>query len=406
MPQREILIRISLVCFCVGLWFSVLTIFIVVFLVFAWLIDNRASSFGRIVKEPLVQAILVLCAVLLLGLLWSDASFEGRHKWTKYFLLLVYVPFLALLNKQRLPWVVGGVLAGYCLVLFVGLYAWMDEKQLGIPVFNMTYLTFSAMLGVGSVLSCCFACMSRNTVVQICLAVLSLTLLYLQFHQGARGFSLATVLTQLILIIIYFRITLYALAGTVIMLLLVTVFFVNTNPVAQERWKQAGIDFEKMQQGDYSSSIGYRIGIWDVGLHGIAEKPLVGHGTGMPERYFDQTVTQYKGGIYKDLPKFLRTSHYHNDWIEIGMQLGALGIMALLFLLWAWFQTFRRSQLTLLGIGIMSFIGLSGMTETFMVFSRTPVLLLVITAIIVCWQREMSGAVRTTQNSGKESTSD
>lgn len=394
-----------MIVFCVGLWFSVLYTFIVVFLVFAWLFDDRAPSFGRIIKEPLVQAIFVLCAVLLLGLFWSEAPLEGRHKWTKYFLLLVYVPFLALLNKQRLPWVIGAVLAGYCLVLFVGLYMWMVEEQLGISVFNMTYLTFSAMLGVGSVLSCCFACMSRNMVVRTCMALLSLALLYLQFHQGARGFLLATVLTQLILIIIYFRITLSALAGTAIMLLLVTVFFTNTNPVAQERWVQAGLDFEKIQQGDYSSSIGYRFAIWDVGFHGIAEKPFAGHGTGMPERYFDRTITQYKGGIYKDLPQFQQTSHYHNDWIEIGMQLGVLGILSLLFLLWAWYQTFKRSRLSLPAICMVSFIFLSGLTETFMIFGRIPVLLLVITAIIVCWQREISGAERTAQYSGMASTS-
>ncbi|MCB1986142.1 MAG: O-antigen ligase family protein [Burkholderiales bacterium] len=392
-----------MIVFCAGLWFSVLYKFIVVFLILAWLIDDRAPSFGSIIKEPLVQAIFVLCTVLLLGLLWSDASLEGRHKWTKYFLLLVYVPFFALMNKQRLPWAIGAVLAGYCMVLFAGLHVWMVEEELGIPVFNMTYLTFSAMLGVGSVLSCCWACMSRNKTVQTCLAVLALVLLYLQFHQGARGFLLATVLTQLALIVIYFRVTLYALAGIAIMLLLVTIFFANTNPVAQQRWMQAGLDFEKMQQGDFSSSVGYRFGFWDVGFHGIAEKPLVGHGTGMPERYFEQTITQYKGGIYKDLPKFHPTSHYHNDWIEIGMQLGALGVMALLFLFWAWFQAFKRSGLVLLGIGIMSFIGLSGLTETFMIFGRIPVLLLVITAIIICWQREVSDVVRYT---GTASTPD
>ena len=392
-----------MIVFCAGLWFSVLYKFIVVFLILAWLLDDRPSSFASIIKEPLVQAIFVLCAVLLLGLLWSDVSLEGRNKWTKYFLLLVYIPFFALLNKQRLPWVIGAVLAGYCLVLFTGLYVWRVEKELGIPVFNMTYLTFSAMLGVGSVLACCFACMNRNKIVQICLVILSLVLLYLQFHQGARGFLLATVLTQLALIVIYFRVTFYALSGVVTMLLLVTIFFVHTNPVAQERWMQAGFDFEKMHQGDFSSSIGYRFGFWDVGFHGIAEKPLLGHGTGTPERYFEQTITQFKGGIYKDLPKFHPTSHYHNDWIEIGMQLGALGIMVFLFLFWAWFQAFKRNGLTLLGMGIMSFIGLSGLTETFMIFGRMPVFLLVITAIIICWQREISGVVRYT---GTPSTPD
>jgi O-antigen ligase len=147
-------------------------------------------------------------------------------------------------------------------------------------------------------------------------------------------------------------------------------------------------DIELLQQGNYSSSLGYRLAMWDVGLHGIAERPFLGHGTGMPESYFDDTIQTYKNGVYKDLPKFQETSHYHNDWIEIAMHIGILGILALMFLLWSWYQAFERKQLKLLGTGLVGYIFLAGFTDAFIIFSRTPVLLLLITAIAMSWQRE------------------
>jgi len=72
------------------------------------------------------------------------------------------------------------------------------------------------------------------------------------------------------------------------------------------------------------------------------------------------------------------------------MQLGALGILSLMYLLWAWFWTFKKNCMVLPGIAMVSFIVLSGMTETFLIFARMPVFLLVMTAIAVCWQKEQS----------------
>ena len=137
--------------------------------------------------------------------------------------------------------------------------------------------------------------------------------------------------------------------------------------------------------------MGYRLAVWDVGLHGIAQKPLFGHGTGVPESYFEKTVVTYKDGRYKDLPKFLETSHYHNDWIEIGMHIGALGILAFSFLLWSWYQTLKSYQLPILGAALVCFIFISGLTDTFALFSKIPTLLLVITAVAIGLQKENRG---------------
>ncbi|MCB1936266.1 MAG: O-antigen ligase family protein [Nitrosomonas sp.] len=385
--QRELFIRSVLIFFCVGLWFGSLYTVLIILLLIAWQLDGDAQTFKELLKEPFVQAIIILCSGLLLGLIWSETSLTGRHKWAKYLLLLTYIPFMALLNKQRLPWVIGAVIAGYCLILFVGLYAWYAEQEQGVPAFDMTYLTFSAMLGIGSIVFICSACMCRHKMVQAVYSVAALLLLYLQFHQGARGFLLATLLTLVFVLINHFRLTLRTVSIIAVALALIAAIFSYASPTIQNRWVQARLDLEHMQQGNYNNSIGYRIALWDVGIYGIAEKPILGHGTGMPERYFDQTVVHYKNGIYADLPAFQTTSHYHNDWIEMGMQLGALGIVSLLYLLWAWYRTFARNQLILPGIALVIFVVLSGMTETFLIFARMPVLLLVITAIVVSWQK-------------------
>ncbi|MBX3639577.1 MAG: O-antigen ligase family protein [Nitrosomonas sp.] len=381
------LIRSVLVAFCIGLWFSILYTLLVVLLVLAWLLDDGHRRLWSLLKEPLVQAIGIFCFFLLLGLFWAETFAEGRHKWTKYLLLLTYIPFLGLLNRQRLPWAMGAAGMGFCLVLFAGLHAWLVEQQQGIPLFNMTYLTFSALLGIGSVFLCCCACMSRNRIIQILFFSLALVLLFLQFQQSARSFLLATLVTQMTVLVIYFRVSLRAVAQIAGLLVLVAIVFAYTSPVISERWAQARLDFENIRQDYYDNSIGYRLALWDVGLQGIAEKPFFGHGTGAPEQYFDQTVVYYKNGIYANLPIFQQTSHYHNDWIEIGMHLGMMGIASFMYLLWAWYRTLEQNRMSLPAIAMVSFVFFSGLTETFLIFARMPVLLLVITAIAVSWQK-------------------
>jgi len=385
--HREMLIRVVLIAFCLGLWFGILYAFLVALLVLAWLLDGGHKKLSLLLKEPLVRAIGIFCCLLLLGLLWTETFLEGRHKWAKYLLLLIYIPFLSLLNQQRLPWVVGAAGAGFGLVLLSGLYAWLVEQQQGIPLFNMSYLTFSALLGIASIFLCCCACMSRNRIVQMLFFSLALAFLYLQFQQSARSFLLATLVTQVIVLLIYLRVSLRILTRIAGSVLLVVITFVYTSPVISERWQQAWLDFENIRLGQYNNSIGYRLALWDVGLKGIAEKPFLGYGTGTPERYFDQTVAHYKNGIYADLPVFQQTSHYHNDWIEVGMHLGIVGMASLMYLLWAWYRVLAQNRLGLPAVAMVSFVFFSGLTETFLLFARMPVFLLVITAIAVSWQR-------------------
>ncbi len=385
---RERLIKFALLLFCLGLWIKALYLFLFPMLILAWVIDGGLLRLKQTFTEPLVQAIVILCLMLLLGLLWGDSPGEGRHKWTKYFILLIFIPFLSLLNKERLPWVIGVLAFGYLGVLSIGIYQWVAMDALGVPFLNISYLSFSSLLGLSVILAIYFACISRSTSLRILLWAIALALLFLQFNQNGRGILLATLATIPLLISLQFRIEIRKLMSILFSLIIVTVVFAFSSSTFQERFILAKQDMAQFQQGNYSTSVGYRLAMWDVGFDAISKRLYLGYGTGNGEQYFDDVIETYKGGIYRGLPEFHSTSHYHHDWIEIGMHLGMLGMLVFAFFLWSWYRMFSAQKLPILGVTLVSYIFFAGLSDTFMLYTRIPILLLVVTAIIVCWQRE------------------
>jgi len=386
---QNALAKFALFSFGIAFWSKPLSLSVCIFLTLVWLLDNGPRRLGQIIKEPLVLAILILCTLLALGILWGDYPGSGPLKWTRYFAFLVFIPLLALLNKERLPWAMGGLVTGYAAVLLIGIYQCVISGEQGIPALDISYLTFSSMLGIGVILSIYLAGESNRKKVKSALWILTLLFLYIQFNQHGRGPLLATLLGSALLIFLRYKSEKRALLAIAGSFALIIVFFAY-NGALQQRLVQLGADFELARQGKYDTSLGYRFAVWDVGLHGIAEKPLFGHGTGTPESYFEKKVMTYKGGIYKDLPKYMETSHYHNDWIEIGMHLGAVGLLAFAFLLRSWFKTLKAYGFSVPGAALMCFIFISGLTDTFALYTKIVTLLLVVTAVAIVWQKKNS----------------
>jgi O-antigen ligase len=381
------LIKSVLFFFGIALWYKGLSFYAYYLLPFAWVLDGGIQRFGDAIKEPLVVGMLLLCFVLALGILWSDYPKLGFKVWRRYFAFLVFIPYLDLLNKERLPWAICGALIGYFGALFIGLYQWLVMGVQGIPALTMPYLHFSSMLGIGVILALYLSGISKNKTKKSVFWCLAIFLLFVQFNQHARGILVVTLVSSLFLVFLLHKREFKQLLVIIASLTLVIGVFAYNSAGFHERLAQAKQDVEVAKQGNYHTSLGYRLALWDVGLHGIAERPFFGHGTGMATSYFDKTAQTYKNGIYNSALKMHDTLHFHNDWIEIGMHLGLLGFAAYAFFLWSWFQTFRRHELATLGGTVICFILLSGLTDL-LVFFRQPIyLLLVISAISVKWDK-------------------
>ncbi len=385
---RNALAKFALLLFGIALWHKGLSFYAYYLLPIVWVLDDGLGRFSQTVKEPLVVALLILCIVLALGILWSGDPKAGFKVWRRYFAFLVFIPYFSLLTKDRLPWAVFGLLAGYFGAVTAGIYQLLIVGEQGIPPLGMPYLHFSSILGIGAIVALYLAGVSGNRKAKIALWLLAVILLFLQFSQNARGILIATIASATILLFLLHKREIKTfLAMMALLAAAVSVFAYNSSNF-QQRLAQARQDVELSRTGNYGSSIGYRVALWDIGLHGIAERPLLGHGTGMAVNYFEKNVETYKGGIYKNLREFHdRILHYHNDWIEIGMHLGLLGLAAYAYLLWSWYKTFSLHRMASLGAALVSFIFLCGVTDNLVFFRQTFYLLLVLTAIGIGWQK-------------------
>jgi O-antigen ligase len=244
------------------------------------------------------------------------------------------------------------------------------------------------MLATGIMLSLFFAGSSNSRAARILWWLAALWLLFMQFHQNARIILLATIISSGFLIFLLHKKNIKTLIGIMVASVLAIVIFGYQSDTFRERFMQARSDIELSRQHKYNTSLGYRLAIWDVGLHGISERPLSGHGTGMAAGYFDKTIPAYKDGIYGSLLQFHEeTYHYHNDWIEIGMQIGVAGLAAYAFLMWSWFRVLRLHRLAIPGAAFICFIFLLGLTDVLVIFRQNLYLLLALTAVGIIWKK-------------------
>lgn len=350
------------------------------FLLLVWLLNGGLQRLWQVRKEPLVIGIFTLIVVFSLGLLWA-AEGNGQSVFSRFSILLVFIPYWLLLSKERLLWAAGGIAVGFASMLGPVLYA--SLLNLPVPVWSMTYITASMLLGSAALLTIYAAFRPYDRWLKALFLLPGASMLFLQSLQNARGALLSTLIALLLMVVLWNlgnrkRLLGFALATT---LLGGGILFFGDK--MQQRIKQGVDNLEKAQKGNYQTSLGYRLAIWDVGWQSLKEKPFFGQGTGMAATYFDQKTQTYKKKQYRNLPRWLHTGtyHYHNDLIEIGVHTGLLGITAFILFLAGWFETLRRRGLWREGAVMISFFVLLGMTDVLFIYRWMIYLFLVLTAI-------------------------
>jgi len=359
-------------------------------LIIAWVLDGGFRQLKYILKDPFIQAILFLCLVVGLGILWSDDIESGYNVFKRYMMFLVFIPYLCLLNKERLPWAIAGVAIGCLFVLVIGSYYVFALEEQWFLRLKMHYLTFSLMVGIGIILALYYAGQSQNIKIQVALWLTVFALMYLQFNLNGRGPLIATVLTEILLLFLMYREKPKQLLSFSAMLIIAVTTFSSGSDVFHQRVALAKDSIDSIQAGNHATSIGYRAADIDVGLHGISQRPVFGHGTGMSVSYFEKTIPTYKDGLYKELTKFIKPTsdyHYHNEWIDLGLNIGLLGIISFIFLLWAWYQTMKKHNLSTMGVALVCYVFLIGQTNLIVHERKALFLLLIITAITIAYQK-------------------
>ncbi|MER1940096.1 O-antigen ligase family protein [Castellaniella sp. FW104-16D08] len=301
----------------------------------------------------------ILCLVLLscflvplVAVLWHGDSMAFLDQPLRYVLV---IPILIGLRRIsiRLHWVWAGIAIG--LVTTAGV-AWWQVHDLklpratgfvtsAIPFSNLSLtMTFWAALGA-------YWAGSRGRFAWMGLmAVAALCGLYAVLASATRGswIALPIMLVLPAIAVLRRRHLRRVFAASIVIIVAAMVVFatVPVGEMAAARYAGAVEEWDAyVIRDDATNNVGLRIEAWKAALLSIAERPLLGWGQ---QEYSTQLDHLIQSGRVD--PAILVLANTHNNFIEVWLHQGSLGLLALLAMLissfWFFCQRLRSTDLT------------------------------------------------------------
>jgi O-antigen ligase len=319
-----------------------------------------AVSLRRALAHPAGGLPVALCALMVVGMLWADVAFTERLSALRgpYKLLVIPLLLVHFQRSDRGVRVIVGFLASCTLLLAVSflitvwpsLVFWrygIGYVGTGVPVKEYLVQSGEFVLCVFALAHLAFNAWGEGRRVR----AFAFTALALAFLGNvlfiATGRSSLLVLAALIVVFglqrLGWRGSLGLLAGAAV---LAAVSWASS-PYLRTRVAAVADEIKVYRAGAGESSSGFRLQSWTKSIEFIAAAPLFGHGTGSPQALFrhaaagDQNATTV-------------ISNPHDMTLEVGIQLGLLGVVVLYALWGAHLMVFRGSGLAAhIGLGVV-----------------------------------------------------
>jgi hypothetical protein len=291
---------------------------------------------------------VLLVALGAIGMLWADVAWAERLGGVTPFLKLLFIPLLLhqFCRSASGRHVLIGFLASCVLLLAVSwlLLAWpampwpVTVKTPGVPVKD--YIAQSGMFTICVAVAAQLAYDSwRGGRRHLAIVLIALALLFL-----ANVFYVATSRTALIIFPILLALFGYRIfgwkgaAGFVAACLVLTLAAWPSATFLKQRVTTFFDEIRSYQSDAPSTSAGERLEFWKKSVGFIQQAPVIGHGTGTIRDQFRRSTAGQTGMAS------LASHNPHNQTLAIGIQLGAVGIAALLAMWIAHLQLFRSAS--------------------------------------------------------------
>lgn len=192
----------------------------------------------------------------------------------------------------------------------------------------------------------------------------------LSLVSGSRGGWAALLLSVCTIVFVLYRYrdlkSIILIAFSMLFIFLFVVLFWDHLPVA-DRVSLALNDIERFLEGDYHSSVGYRLVLWQVSFHAFLEAPFFGWGWGNFNEAHQYMIDH---GVVGDSRMF---GHPHNQLLFFLVEIGLVGtLLFTVFLLYPAYQAIKHlSQKKKLGESVYISLLIIVVTEALMEFSLT-----------------------------------
>jgi O-antigen ligase len=326
-------------------------------------LDLRA--FFRLMRQPVCYLPVALCALALVGTLWSDAAWDARAYALTPLGKLLALPLL-LYHFQRSSrglWVFIAFLTSCTLLMamswivaFFPEFALKPEAQFGVPVKNY---------------------IDQSQEFALCAVVLAYPVVTL-LRAGRKWSAIALVVVALLFVInmIFVTVSRTALVTIPVMLAVFALLHLKwrtnlaillaaivlaglawaSSPRLQRTTETFYRDYYLYKLQDEPTSIGIRIEFLKKSLGFFAEAPVIGHGTGSTRGLFEKAASDHIGD--KVFASAQVIGNPHNQTLNVAVQWGIVGVIVL-YAMWLYHLLLFR------GGDLMAWIGLMVVVQNF-----------------------------------------
>ena len=304
-------------------------------------------SLRRVIYTPAGGFPVLLLLLGIAGMFWADVSWADRLHGVSSFIKLLFIPLL--LHRFCRSDAGRHVLIGFvssCVLLLVvswSLWAWpaipwpLSTRSVGIPVKD--YIAQSAMFTVCALVLVRFAHdMWRNGRRHLSVACIMLVVFFL-----LNVFYIAPSRTYLVVIpvlLFVFGSQVWGWKGAIGLVLGFLVLAMAAWPSATYLRSRVGPLYDEIrsyQPSGKPTPAGERLEYWRKSVAFMQEAPLFGHGTGSISELFRSVAGQT--GMAAEV-----ANNPHNQMLAVGIQIGLVGIAALLAMWIAHLALFRYSS--------------------------------------------------------------
>ena len=119
----------------------------------------------------------------------------------------------------------------------------------------------------------------------------------------------------------------------------------NLSDIFKERVDSGKSDIEKIIDGDLYSSWGIRVAFWQITYEILKENPILGVGIGDYRETFAKTLEKEKiKKIPLGMKTFMSNTHAHNQFLMIIIQMGIVGLLIMLLIIYELFKMALNSN--------------------------------------------------------------
>ena len=290
-------------------------------------------------KHPLVVSLLLFIFYMLLSNLWNgQKGFYGRG-----YAQLISILGIALYlyeNPKYIYKTVSAFLFGMLIseILSYGIFfkLWsINGRTSNDPTPIMYHVTYSIFLAFTSLILLNRIFSKKTSFKEkILYGVFFTTVTTNLFINAGRTGQIVFVISLIVLYFIHYKFTIKKLIIVFFIISSMIIGFYNISPNFKNRLINAQNDIKAMIKGDYRQSIGGRVAMLKTSFLLVKEKPMFGYGVGGQGRGVKKLVKDKKIKFPKILQYKMETSHLHNQFMQIFVEGGFIGLILFLSIIY------------------------------------------------------------------------